>query len=251
MLKLIFLVLFLCSSVHAQIAPKLIIGELDWTDVGHLAPQDPLRIAAGPIAYLSFNRLILSSRCTGFMITDDILMTNQHCIKGRFRARNLKAYFRFQSGQANHQRMMAECTDFLGSNEELDYSLIRCSGSPGRDYGKVRFGGDVEIGQPVYIVQQNCDVHTNRDCTPTKKVALGEVVHLVDNQVFHNVDTLGGSSGSPVFDRETNEVVALHRGGLGPLSNGRGQVNVAISIQEIKTDIQRRYPRLAREIFRP
>jgi V8-like Glu-specific endopeptidase len=247
--KYLFITLFAIFSAQAQVNPKLIIGELDWTEVGHLAPQDPMRLAASPIAFLSFNRLIRSSRCTGFMVTDDILMTNEHCIKGNFRARNLKAYFRFQSGEQNHQIKMANCTTFLGSNKELDYSLVRCEGRPGRTYGKVRFGQGLDIGQSIYVIQQNCDYFSNRDCSPTKKMAPGEVMHLLDHRVFHNADTLGGSSGSPIFDSETHEVIALHHAGLGRSQNGRGEMNLAISVEHIKADIQRRFPNIAREIF--
>lgn len=250
MLKFLFFAFFLVSTAQAEQIPKLIIGDLDWVDVGRLAPSDPTRIAANPIAYLSFNRLILSSRCTGFMITDDILMTNQHCIKGRFRARNLKAYYRFQEGERNHENKMAECNTFLGSNEELDYSLVRCKGRPGAVYGKVHFSNQaLEVGQRLYVVQQNCDFNTTRNCTPSKKIAHGEVMDIHGQRVFHDADTLGGSSGSPVFDAETNQVIALHRAGLGRLGNGRGEANLAISISEIKEDILRRFPSLAREIF--
>lgn len=45
------------------------------------------------------------------------------------------------------------------------------------------------------------------------RVAPGQIASLEANGFTHDCSTLGGNSGSPVFDLHTTEVVGLHRGG--------------------------------------
>lgn len=240
--------LFIFQTAQANLleAPPLIIGDLEWYDIRELDSQDPIREQSSFVAFLSFRRLILGSRCTGFMVSEDVIMTNYHCIKGQFRARRLDAAFRFETGTAPGNYQVHECREFLGGNKDLDYSLIRCSGSPGRRLGWAQLG-ELTLNYPgrsIYIVQQNCDFHNDKDCAPTKKVSFGSLNDARGAEITHNADTLGGSSGSPIFDQDTHELIGIHYAGRGNLGNGRGLENVGMSIEVIYRDMRARFPHL-------
>ena len=96
----------------------------------------------------------------------------------------------------------------------------------------------------VYVIQQNCDYYSNRDCYHTKKISRG-TASVSDAQITHNADTLGGSSGSPVFSSITHEVVGIHHAGLGNNGQGRGVENYAVSMSKIVPYIQANFPSIA------
>jgi hypothetical protein len=56
---------------------SIIIGGLDWSEVTNLAEQSEEAVNAKMVAHIDLP--FIGSRCTGFMINDDILMTNHHC----------------------------------------------------------------------------------------------------------------------------------------------------------------------------
>lgn len=244
------LLMLMLPNGHAS-QEKLIIGELDWQEINEFAPDDLVVQAASPVALLDFKKLILSSRCTGVLLSESILMTNHHCISGRFRARKLKAAFRFQYGAGQNTEVYS-CERFLGGNRALDYSLVRCDGRPGRRLGYHRLSAVNELRErPAFVVQQNCQYYIERDCLPTKKVAFGEILGArTDGYLVHNMDTLGGSSGSPIFDAQTGQLIALHRAGIGIEGGdqGEGSANLAVSIDLIRNDILRRFPELRGEL---
>ena len=64
----------------------------------------------------------------------------------------------------------------------------------------------------VYVIHQNRDDNTTFGCAPTKKYSPGYILNAnySSTDASYNADTLGGSSGSPVFSATTHEVVALH-----------------------------------------
>jgi hypothetical protein len=61
-------------------------------------------------------------------------------------------------------------------------------------------------------------------------------------EIGHDADTLGGSSGSPVFSRVTHGVIGLHHVGLGNDGNGRGSQNRAVPMTSILPVLAQRYP---------
>jgi hypothetical protein len=235
------------DSVPADVLDsKVIIGELDWQEIRELDAESEIAQQASFVASLTFRRLIRGARCTGFMISEDIMMTNHHCIKGQFNARALTASFRFQDGHRGGSGTVFQCREYLGSNKDLDYSLIRCDGRPGRVMGWAQVGEPVRRAgtHPLYVIHQNCDYYTKRNCEPTKKYSPGELWGYVGEQLGHSADTLGGSSGSPIFDAETHELIGIHVAGVGGDSRGRGTINVGVPIDLVLLDIRSRFPHL-------
>lgn len=218
---------------------SIIVGDLDWKEVTSLSSTHPIRVNSKAVADIDLP--VMGSRCTGFMITEDILMTNQHCIPSSSYARGVTARFNHELNVQKSDIEEFDCSTFIGNNEELDFALLKCSGSPGRKYGVVSLSADAErVGASVYVIQQNCDYYSKSDCDWTKKYSLGSITKVAD-EYSHNADTLGGSSGSPVFSNSSNKVVALHHAGYGNNGMGRGYENYAVPMSKILPVLKTRF----------
>jgi hypothetical protein len=219
---------------------NVIIGSLDWKEVAMLRQSDVKRINANSVGKLDI--AVIGSRCTAFLITDDIIMTNHHCIPTSSYAQGVKVQFKFEKDVAQSAQAEFECDEFIGNNRILDYALLRCRNNPGKSFGHVDLSTSaLDVNSNIYIVQQNCDYYVQRDCAPTKKISFGQVIEVHD-EYTHNADTLGGSSGSPVFGHKSNKVIGIHHAGLGNNGMGRGIENYAVPMHKIVADINERFP---------
>ncbi|MCO4754767.1 MAG: trypsin-like peptidase domain-containing protein [Bacteriovoracaceae bacterium] len=180
-----------------------------------------------------------SSRCTGFLINEDTIMTNNHCIGNSSQARGVTVKFDYVAGKTSKQYT---CDQFIGTNSALDFTLVKCDGSPGKDYPQVvlaEFQG--KTNDPIYLVHQNCDYTKYSTCTPSQKISTGSLIGSTSTQVKHNADTLGGSSGSPIFDEDSHKVVAIHNAGLNHGANNGG-TNYGIQMYKIVDYIKSYFP---------
>jgi len=189
------------------------------------------------------------ARCTAFLISPNVVMTNQHCIENSFST--LDARVSFDNGNTYFS-----CDDFIGNNQDLDYALLRCEGNPGKENGYLPLSNDLpQVDEDIYVIHQNCDYKEgDENCDPTKKLPIGILIEKTDkdngeydpiasdpNSIAHNADTLGGSSGAPVIFNATGEVVAIHNSGLidfdtylsTGINNGRGSKNGGIKMHFI------------------
>lgn len=215
---------------------KVIIGTLKWYEMDNIDRSHPVRelgsfvgkviLPKGPTRYNE-------SRCTGFLISENILMTNHHCIPTGLDARDVTVLFTGLDGKQE----MIDCSTFIGNNQKLDFALLKCIGAPGEVFGVAKLGQDpAKEGDKIFVIQQNCDFYLKGPCDPTQKIALG-LVKKVEDEIFHDADTLGGSSGSPVFNLDTKKVVGLHHAGLGANYYGRGEINLAVPMNKITSHL--------------
>ncbi|ATH06846.1 hypothetical protein BIY24_02495 [Halobacteriovorax marinus] len=230
------------SSDPALFDSQIIIGSVDWKEISDLSTTNSIRKASSPVADVTLP--VMGSRCTGFLISEDVLMTNEHCIPSAAYAEGVTASFRHLKGVSESNWEEYDCSTFLMNNAEFDFALLKCSGSPGRKFGFVEIDSSHKsTGTSVYIVQQNCDYYSSRNCDWTKKYSKGSITEVAD-EYTHNADTLGGSSGSPMFDASSHKVVGLHHAGLGNNGMGRGYENYAVKMSEIVPVINARFPSL-------
>ncbi|MFT6068324.1 MAG: V8-like Glu-specific endopeptidase [Bacteriovoracaceae bacterium] len=221
-------------------ASSIIVGDLGWKEISSLSSNSAIRQAGKSVADIDLPAM--GSRCTGFLISENILMTNHHCIPTSSHARGVTAVFNHVKGVSKSSHRKYDCSTFIGNNSKLDYALLKCNGFPGRTYGFVELDdSQMNRGDDIYIVQQNCDYYSDRDCDYTKKYSLGSISNVAD-EYTHNADTLGGSSGSPVFDKESNTVIAIHHAGLGNNGMGRGVENYAVPMSKIVPHILTNFP---------
>ena len=106
-----------------------VIGAPNFEDITKLGQTHAIYKAGKPIARLEFvNEYDHTLRCTGFLINDEILMTNEHCINSTKTCNNTKAYFGHETGSNGTS---FNCKEYIYSSEPLDFSLIRLVGKPG------------------------------------------------------------------------------------------------------------------------
>jgi len=217
----------------------IIIGEVDWREITELSDSHPVRLSSRAVADVQFTN---GGRCTGFLVSDNVLMTNHHCIGSARDVVGMKVFMKHEKGQSKSQYGEIKCTQFIGNNSALDFALVKCDGAPGQQYGKVVLeSNQATDGEDVYVVHQNCDYYTNYNCDWNKKFSLGKVTEVSD-MVSHNADTLGGSSGSPIFSEDSNKVIAIHNSGYGGNWQGRGIKNMGVPMSKIVPYIEANFP---------
>lgn len=170
--------------------------------------------------------------CTGFLLGEDLLMTNEHCVRTADEAASLLADFRFDSWST--QAEVVRGAKLLAVDPDLDYALLRLSKPVEASLGRLRVETVAAVrdrqelvviqhpgGEPKQISLEGCVVAgTERQGAAAAKTDFG-----------HECDTLGGSSGSPVLDRITGRVVGLHHFGFRPGIDE--PVNQAVQIGQI------------------
>ncbi len=183
----------------------------------------------------------VGSRCTGFLISNSVLMTNHHCITKKSDAIGVTANFDRYQGIPKENQRKYKCDKFIMNDKELDFALLKCSGFPGKKYGYVTLStARPVVHSGIYIIQQNCDYYKIRRCDPVKIYSRGKVKDYGAGRIAHNADTLGGSSGSPIFSAKTNRVIAIHNAGRGNGDrDGRGTMNFGVPMNEIVNMIKR------------
>jgi len=148
---------------------------------------------------------------TGFLVTKDLLLTNNHVLPSS----NFLPYsiFRFNYqddfwGRSQpSEEYHAKSGGLFHTNKELDYTLVQLDQEPGQKWGYLPLlSKNIEIGERVNIIQ-----HPEGRA---KEISFQNnfVEFVGGNVVQYITSTLQGSSGSPVLN-DGWEVVALHHAG--------------------------------------
>lgn len=172
---------------------------------------------------------------TGFLVGEDIMMTNYHNIRDVAQALRSKFILDYEENDIGERQIRQpfelEPERFFFSNEEHDVALVAVkprnrNGRLLSEYGSHRLfeeEGKIIIGQPVNIIQ-----HPKGE---RKKVTMhNSILVEISNEVsddrfcYYSADTLKGSSGSPVYNKHW-EVIGLHRKGV-PKVNEAGQIEL-------------------------
>jgi hypothetical protein len=175
---------------------------------------------------------------TGFLIADDLVMTNEHVIRGArepelpftLSGNTIKASFGFRTAGAKKTDFsLAERDWLVAVNPEalpdgtkgLDYAVLRLAAAAGAE----AIGGSSDAsrrgflapiaytpseGEPLLILQHPYD---KVDAMPSSmRLTIGFVTKVDSNEIRHTANTSQGSSGSPVFNSRM-ELIALHHWG--------------------------------------
>jgi len=249
------LALFSASNLFGSY-DKAIIGEYnpEWVSITNLDKSGREYLNSRPVGYLKKS----DGRCTAFLISEDIAMTNRHCIEDATLAKSAKMIFNVIEGTTKEDwhKSTYECKTFIGNNRDLDYSLIRCDGKPGKKYGHLTLSEtDSDDFDEIYIVHQNCDWKTNKKCYRQKVISRGNLdphpKYKKEYNFNHTADTLSGSSGAPVIDPNTDKVIGIHYNGYyadRDSKMGRGVINSAMKMNLIIEDIREKFPQIIDEI---
>lgn len=166
---------------------------------------------------------------SGFLVTPRLLLTNHHVLPAREAALRSAAEFRYErdiTGRPLDPISFAFAPDeFFHASEPLDFALVAVTPTSERDsLPLTSFGhlplvdtlGKVVLGEWLTIIQ-----HPNGE---RKQVCVREnqLIRIDGDVLWYSTDTLGGSSGSPVFNNDWI-VVALHHSGVPERKNNRIQ----------------------------
>jgi V8-like Glu-specific endopeptidase len=212
---------------------------------------------------------------TGWLIDDDVIVTNRH-VAEEFAIRSGET-FSFRRGWSDPSQVMEAQIDFReeqGRTEAsefrvLDILHIEPEGGPDVALlkvnkksltgaalaGKLQFARTpaareqfvATIGYPASdsrVPDQDLVLRLFGNVYNVKRLAPGQILKPRDGLVLHDCSTLGGNSGSPIVDLNTGEAVGLHFSGLFLEENRGVPANVVRDLLEkAKKKISGRSPR--------
>jgi V8-like Glu-specific endopeptidase len=194
-------------------------------------------------------RLLLPSggRGTGFLITEDLLLTNNHVIPTPDTAENTVAEFNYQIAYDGNLKQTARYqidARVFKTNVALDYTLVGVHKStenpPLTSWGFAVINTRAEPvpGEHLVIIQ-----HPGGE---PKQIAMSEnyVKSVSIPFIRYTTDTRPGSSGAPVYN-DSWHVVALHHRSVTEFSASLGRqikLNEGVLLSQIKRDAGQIWP---------
>lgn len=198
---------------------------------------------------------------TGFLVSDSLLMTNNHVLEDVDFAKNKAvAQFNFQVGLDGGPLPLFEFDldpdQGFYTNATLDFTIVRVKSktlvtsnpassapvTPGTTWGHLTLSPSVHYAasQAVNIIQHPAGRY--------KEVVLreNEIAEISADVIRYTADTEPGSSGAPVFDNQWN-LVAIHHA-AGKQENGKWVSNEGIRIDRIVADISVNSKTIAKEV---
>ena len=168
--------------------------------------------------------------CTGSLISaENHFLTNEHCIDSQTVTDTLQVRFNYQVTTCGGFNLASYNTyygdTFLVADFNYDTSLLTLSGNPQATYGYLELEPRAMVlNEPVYIPQHpGGDLKKYDDGPVVDPVAFGRIN---GSDFGYQVDTEGGSSGSPVLSLNSHKVVGLHHFGgcmtLPPFGQNQG-----------------------------
>lgn len=155
--------------------------------------------------------------CTAFLISNQHILTNEHCVRGKPKGMLFRYDYTFVGEGAEARAMVIDPVP-LEQNQKLDYAILKrgfgdLPTSIGSKYVRLSTA-ELGLGEAVLLVghpdgmpkmvsqPKSCNV---RDAIPRK-------LNRIDNPVYGielGCSSLGGSSGSPIFQIRTTQVAAI------------------------------------------
>jgi hypothetical protein len=201
-----------------------------------------------PIAFIRFVKVSdgTDSNCTGFLLTPELLITNQHCISEPWQLSGARVEFNYEPSPPRKETF--KIREIVMQDGTLDFTLLKLK-RPATGWPTAKIGGNPrQAGQRLVLIG-----HPSRSYK-TISVVDCAVEHLRPpdrpnrpDDFYHLCDTEGGESGSPVFDEATGRVIGLHYYGISGVSgNGR---NLAVNITAVLEKIRSKNEIVHREIL--
>jgi V8-like Glu-specific endopeptidase len=227
--------------------PQATVGADDKIEIKD-APSEIFRLSP-PIARLVIMMQRGGAYCTGFLLTKNLLLTNQHCIQNDDEARSTVAEFKYEN--PNPKPSQYHVLKLEAVDKSLDYALVRVDRNPGEQFKPVDIGLEatgIAEKMNLAVIQHPAGrpkMAAIKDCKIDGLNRMG--VEQTGTDFGHSCDTLGGSSGSPVFALSGLRVVGLHH--LGFREGIDLPVNQAVYLSKVLADVKDRNPVVYAEII--
>lgn len=163
---------------------------------------------------------------TGFLLSNKILMTNNHVIANEDDARNSILYFNYEEDINGKKEVPVtyklEVDALFWTNTQYDFTIVKVKDEkdvPLSNWGYL----DIELDQ--YADEPSAKNHVTIIQHPRggyKQIALNEnqITEVESPYLLYRTDTEQGSSGSPVFN-DNWKVIGLHHASV-PIEDGLG-----------------------------
>ena len=216
-----------------KVEPLSITG--DRNDLASISIQghDPWIVDRGRsvarVRYVGDNGAAYS--CTAFLVTRDLMLTNQHCIATPSEMDSALVDFDFDAQGARPKT--SRLRELLQTNFALDYALVRLKKPVDRAPLRLDAAHPPDREQLLIIQHPNGEPKqiSLRDCKVDGTLVHGRREPGTD--FAHQCDTMSGSSGSPVLRFGTKTVVGLHHLGY----DAQAVFNRAVHIDRVLADL--------------
>ncbi len=207
-----------------QDAFERLIGGNELQPVNYLAHG---AVAARPVCRITINDAMgrLGGYATGFLIAPNLLLTNNHVFPSKDAAVASLAEFDFELDLFDQPKTsvtfnLSPDVFFLTSGD-LDYTLVAVQPRSTNGIPLASFGYLPLIDTPGKVLEGEWMTIIQHPGSQRKQVCVREnkLLARTDDVLWYSTDTLGGSSGSPVFNNDW-QVVALHHMGIPETKNG-------------------------------
>ncbi|MDP9172114.1 MAG: serine protease, partial [Acidobacteriota bacterium] len=196
---------------------------------------------------------------TGFLVSPDLVLTNQHVIPNRQMLDSVVMRFDYAkttNGPASQGRVFPVRQDLYRSSpdDQLDYALVRLNARPLDALIKQeKHRGCLMLSARTVVDRERVNIIQHPGGRPMQVVLTQNyVVSIGDRRLQYVADTMEGSSGSPVFDRNWR-VVAIHHSGkpyppdsafnsAKKMIGGKWRVNEGIPLKPILEEISKYLP---------
>ncbi len=189
--------------------------------VSELDPKDGLAALARPVGRVDIvlrntrTGQQVGASCTGTLLPGDTVLTNHHCLPQSgdltpVKASILMDYLTLDGKGSRRFEIDPKPLEF---DARLDYALARVAGNPAATYGTARLSGEAVPGSRSMLVIHH-PLGRPKVMSRFRCFALKDQAEGMD--LRHRCDTLGGSSGSLMFDASVAGIALHKEGGLDP-----------------------------------
>lgn len=155
---------------------------------------------------------------SGFLIGDDLLLTNHHVLEDKEQAREAKAQFNYQRTlnglDASYDEYDLDPDALFATSADDDWTVVKVKPKQGELPGKK--WAVLEIREQNPEVDDFTIIIQHPSGGPKQIALYHNVIAFIDSArrvVQYLTDTEPGSSGSPVFDTQWNLIALHHSGG--------------------------------------
>jgi V8-like Glu-specific endopeptidase len=153
--------------------------------------------------------------CTGFLISQKRVVTNEHCIATEDSCATTVVLFDYDTETMVPAANQRRCSGTPKTNHELDYSVLDLDQPADGSIHPLQLAGrSAANGESLLIIEHPGGEPKQISRTVCKGVQNPVRGNGATSDFTHSCATLGGSSGSPVLN-STLQVVGLHHFGVG------------------------------------
>src|SRR5581483_2687247 len=215
------------DAESARIDLERIISGNDLDSINYLAKGTAASHSVCRIQLKDGNSTLIGF-ASGFLIGPGVLITNHHVFAQASDAKNSIADFDYELDVNETERPVTHFgfrpDTLFYTNPQLDYAVVAVAATSidgGRDlsaWGWLHLSGEPGKGDPgeYLTIIQHPGGEMKQVCVRENKL-----LKYSGDTIWYTTDTLGGSSGSPAFNRFW-QVVALHHSGV-PKKDSRGR----------------------------